>query len=134
MGLSAATLRDTVDAIQRLETQQMNGILRRFFLVRLLGYYKETTAAWDQPTASVVSRRGTKRATWVINQMMSEVDPTVIHPAQVGQGPPEYRVVRKRLMNQLGLARKCRFCHPLPTSTRISLGSCARRRPWITTT
>lgn len=105
-GLSAATLRDTMDGIRRLETtQRMNGILRRFFLVRLLEYQREIHATWDDSTALESSPPGIKRTTWVINQMMSAIDPTVVHPEQVDQGSRAYRGLRKQLQNQLTAAR-----------------------------
>lgn len=69
-------------AINRLNTQQqMNSIMRRFFMVRLLAHQKEIDKPWGLPTAPAAPS-GTKWATWMINQMMSQIDPSVIHPVQ----------------------------------------------------
>ena len=85
--------------------QRMNSIMRRYVLVRLLAHQKEIDQSWDSFQASSTSFPGIKRTTWVINQMMSQIDPSVVHPRQQSQGSPQYLTSRKQLTNQLAWAQ-----------------------------
>ena len=105
MGLSSSTAQETVKAINFLAThQKMNSILRRYFLVRLLMHLKEIKKSWNPLDASIATS-GTKKITWAINQMMSQIDSSVVHPTQQNQASPVYLAARKQLRNQLSSAQ-----------------------------
>ena len=97
-------VKDIVVAIKYSNaSQKMNSVLRRFFLVRLSVHYKEIDESWPSIVTTATSL-GTKRTTWVLNQMMSRIDSSLVHPVQQSQALPEYKAVRKHLKNQLNCA------------------------------
>ena len=69
-----------------------------------MAHQKEIDKSWDLLGTST-GLSGNKRSTWVINQMMSQINPSVVHPAQQSQASSEYLASRKQLTNQLAWAQ-----------------------------
>ena len=82
-------------------SQKIHSVLRRFFLVRLLGHHKRIQESWSSHATAAVNTASTVQQSWVLNQMMIQIDSTVIHPNQQVEASPQYKADRKHLQNQL---------------------------------
>lgn len=99
--LSAATVRDTLRLSKFLKTSiRVNVILRRYHLVCLIDHCRTVENTWRHTGTG-----GLRKPTWTINQMMTQADPEVVHPAQQANTPPEYTAATAQLMQWLDQAR-----------------------------